>query len=179
MDPYLFVFIILSFLTAVVDFFTFKIPNEFMVFLLVLFVAKTLMVAGFSWAAFRTPGLMFLLTFLVGFSLYAAKLLGAGDVKFIAVVSLWMSEFQVLDFLIFMSLGGAVLALVYHQAHPVVESLRLKGLEKILPLPQVGPYFQGKLEGPVGAVVEKNKVIIPYGVAVFVGCIGALYSSLH
>ncbi len=48
----------------------------------------------------------------IGFSVYSFGFMGAGDIKLMTAVALWAGPSHVLEFLLFMSLFGAVLALI-------------------------------------------------------------------
>lgn len=104
---YLYIVLLLS--AAICDIWRFVIPNLLSIVLIGLFV----LVAAVSpfpvdWLSHLGAALGF---FVVGFGLYAAKALGAGDVKLLAAVSLWAGLDRLLDLLLFVALAGGALSI--------------------------------------------------------------------
>ncbi len=175
MEIFLIAFVIGAGLAALVDFLTFKIPNAILLFLLVLFIAKVGLFQppkDFIW-----PFAFFALALLVGYILFYFKVLGAGDAKFISVAVLWMTPVNVVMFLLAMSLTGAVLGGLYLFAGPQINAFRAFCVEKLAAVPVAGSYLKNKLgDGkPAEKTDGKFKAPLPYGVAIFVGSLCALY----
>jgi Flp pilus assembly protein protease CpaA len=166
-------FIIACFAAAVCDFLVYKIPNVILLFIIVLFVLKVLLfqsVKDLLWPVVAFGGVLF-----VGFVLYLFKWIGAGDAKFIAVVSLWASQKNLLFFLMMMSIAGGALALMYLKFHPQIFGVQQKILSRLKSV----PYF-ANLSNPSEPKAQKakqdekktkNNMVVPYGVAVFVGAL--------
>jgi prepilin peptidase CpaA len=93
---------------AVYDLKSFKIPNFIIVALVALALANALLVGNLK----ALGWLGALIVLVVGSCLWAAKLIGAGDVKFAAAILLSFPG-QASEFLILTSLLGAVTALVF------------------------------------------------------------------
>ena len=171
MDPFFIVFLITCGFAALTDFLIYKIPNEVIVFLFVLFFIKVFVLIGFEWDALKIPLIVFGATLFVCFVLYAVKLLGAGDAKIIAVVSLWMTDYNVLLFFILMTLAGGLMGLIYLKGHNFIEIGRLFLLKKISEVKVFKGYLDEKQFSPSRDIESKLKMTIPYGVAVFAGVI--------
>lgn len=172
-------FIIACFAAAACDFLVFKIPNVILMFIILLFILKVLLfqsVKDFLWPVAAFGGVLF-----VGFILYLFKWIGAGDAKFIAVVSLWASQKNLVVFLMMMSIAGGVLALLYLKFHPQIFGVQ----QKILSHLRLVPYF-AKLSLSTESNEQKakqdekntKKRIIPYGVAVFVGALISFFIEM-
>ena len=134
-----------------------------------LFFAKVFVLVGFDLSAFKIPLMIFGATLFVCFVLYAVKMLGAGDAKIIAVVALWMTDYNVLLFLIFMTVAGGVMGLIYLKGHGLIDVGRLFLLNKLSGIKFFKGYLDEKQLSPSRDINSKLKITIPYGVAVFAG----------
>lgn len=171
-------FIIACFVAAVCDFLVFKLPNAILLFIILLFVLKVLMFQSahdFVW-----PLIAFVSVLCAGFFLYLFKWIGAGDAKFIAVTSLWASQINLAFFLLIMSIAGGALAVIYLKFHPQVFAVQQKLLSQLKSI----PYFEKVLVSYEPAKKQKEKntnketkkdIVIPYGVAVFVGVLSLCF----
>ncbi len=171
MDPFFIVFLIACGFAALTDFLIYKIPNEIIAFLLVLFFVKTFVLIGFEWTAFKGPLMVFGATLFVCFVLYAAKMLGAGDAKMIAIVSLWVADYNVLLFFIFMTITGGIMGIAYLKWHIFIDTGRIFLLEKLSGVAVLKSYLDEKQLSPTRHIDSKLKITIPYGIAVFIGVI--------
>lgn len=165
-------FIIASLAAALYDFIYYKIPNGLIGVLLVLFLVRQLTLTPFGdWLFPNTlllPLGVIVLIMLIGFVLFRFSLLGAGDVKFLAVTSAWACVHQQLStYLIVVSILGGVLGLIY-----------LKGANKILLAriwlsSKLTQYFKGPFLSEdrldLHASEYGTKVMVPYGVAIGLG----------
>lgn len=87
-----------------------KIPNVAVLILLALFPLFALTAAApISWEKHL---LIFAVVFTLGYALYAMKLAGAGDIKLLAVLSLWAGPSFWFPFLSVTALSGGLLCLV-------------------------------------------------------------------
>jgi prepilin peptidase CpaA len=95
---------------AIYDLATYTIPHFAPLTLTALFIFFAVW-QGLPWATIMTHGGAGLAMLAVGWGLFAVGLLGGGDVKLIAAVSLWMGWDGLVNYLIMFSLCGGVLAL--------------------------------------------------------------------
>jgi prepilin peptidase CpaA len=91
-----------------------------------------------------------LIVFAMGFSLFAANLLGGGDVKLLAAATLWVGAGQTLAFVTYTAIGGAVLAIALV-------------LFRRMPLPEAAASRDWVLE------LHSRHRAMPYGVAIAAG----------
>lgn len=171
MEIFFYAFVIACFVAAVCDFLVFKLPNAILVFILLLFVLKVLLfqsVHDFIWPVTAFVGVL-----CVGFFMYLFKWIGAGDAKFIASASLWASQINLAFFLLIMSVAGGVLAIVYLKFNPQIYVFQQKLLGQLKSMPYLEKlmvsYETVKKEEVPNDNTKKTNIIIPYGVAVFVG----------
>ena len=141
-------------LCAVCDVSAFRIPNRYIVVLMVAWPAA-LVLTGAGWdvmvGGLITGGLFLL----VGFALFTANLLGAGDAKLMAASGLWLGPAAAVPFLLYTTLSGAALGLLL---------LRLRAV----PLPVFARGWPWLVQ------LHARERVMPYGVAIAVGGIIAL-----
>ncbi|MET0268741.1 MAG: prepilin peptidase [Duganella sp.] len=116
------------------------------------------------------PGLLAAtLVLVLGYLLFAMRWVGAGDVKLMAVLCLWLGD-QSFAFLIITSLCGGMLALALPllRSMEMVLALLVVRLQNMLP---GGPWAL-----PM-ALREQSPHGIPYGLAIAAGAGFALYSA--
>lgn len=176
MDLFFGVFILVLGLAAFIDFLVFKIPNEIVLFIIVLFFVKTFLLFGFSFDPIKVPLFVFAITLAVTFLMYLFRVLGAGDAKLIAAASLWVPVPDLMVFYVLMTLSGGALALIYLKLGTHLESARLALGQNLSSVPFFSGYIAEKQASPSsiekegGAEkVSKWQIKVPYGVAIFVG----------
>jgi prepilin peptidase CpaA len=115
--------------------------------------------------------------FLIGLALFAGKLIGGGDVKLIAAVSLWAGVEHFVWFMLITTLAGGALSLIslwYRRWGGVIGA----GLAAPKPATTGGP---GSV--PPGAsqsvpAASPHPATLPYGIAIAVGGIAVAIQSL-
>lgn len=163
-------FVVISLVAAVYDFVYYKIPNFLVGLLILTFFTRVFLFAPIAaWTlpeTFLYPLLVFFSLILVGFILFRFGVLGAGDVKFLAIASTWaFSGNSFLLFLLIMSGFGGVLGLIYLKGIYWINNLRIK----------MASFFNRTLSWPILTELEsesasfsagKSKIMVPYGVAI-------------
>jgi prepilin peptidase CpaA len=139
-----------------------RIPNRLTAGLLLLYpiyvVTSPVPVAwpAAVWLAF--------VVFVIGFGLFARELIGGGDVKLLAVLSLWAGSEQFVSFMLITGLAGGALSLftlLYRRWGFLVEAhLAALGLAATT------GRSSGLPDAPTGAPDQSNT--LPYGVAIAV-----------
>ena len=97
---------------AAMDMLTMTIPNRISLLLLGGFLLATPL-AGLSLGAFAMHLAAGVLVLTVGFGLFAAGLIGGGDVKLLAASSLWLGFSHLFSYIFMVAMIGGVLALVF------------------------------------------------------------------
>ena len=174
-------FVFINAFIGIYDFSFYRIPNLFLIALLVLFglTAPFILDLNEIINSFITFGVVFLICLI----LFLTKIFGAGDAKYFAVIALWMGYPNVIPFVLYTSIAGGGLALVYLIIHYPFARLSdltwtfIQKLEARFPLLEflwigsgVGPE-----KGNRGYIKPKT---IPYGVAIATGAIIMMISSL-
>ena len=157
------VFVAIMIAAAVIDLISYRIPNELVLALFVLF----LIVAAINWSevAWVSHIGSAILVFGAGLFLYALRQMGAGDVKLLAVVALWSGVFALPSLMVFVSLCGllgmltiVLLRIIVPRLQPVGPSGKQK-LPRVLTKGQGIPYAIGI--GP-GAIIASISVLYPW-----------------
>lgn len=168
-------FVITALIAAVYDFLYYKIPNIWVGVLFAIFVTEALIFSPFShWILPETilmPLAILLSVIIVGYVLFRFGLMGAGDVKLLAVISAWAySRNSLINYWIIVSVIGGVLGFMYLQFVEIINSVRIR----------LSILLNGLLRWPVLSEKEasnnisslgKSKTIIPYGVAISCGAV--------
>lgn len=169
-----FLFVVLNSLIGIYDFSFYRIPN---------FLLGTLLVLYSFFAVLYLDTSQILVSLLTGavvliacLLLYALKLFGAGDSKFLTVASLWAGFPGVISLLIYMAILGGVLGIIYLALRPYINRLSDLTWSLIQKLEKSSPLFEKVWLGS-GSGPEKGKReniaanSIPYGVAIAAGSI--------
>ena len=111
-----------------------------------------------------------ILVFLIGLGLFARELIGGGDVKLIAALSLWAGPEQFVWFLLVTTLAGGALSLVslwYRRWGGVIDAhLAAFGLATAAGAPVLA-------DAPAGESTARSTTL-PYGVAIAAGGIAVI-----
>ncbi|MDZ4323194.1 MAG: prepilin peptidase [Alphaproteobacteria bacterium] len=174
-------FIFINVLIGIYDFSFYRIPNLLLMALLVLFGLTAPFTLGVN--EIINSFIAFGAVFLICLILFLTKIFGAGDAKYFAVIALWMGYPDVIPFVLYSSIAGGGLALIYLIAQYPFSRLSdliwvfIQKLEARLPL--LESIWIGSGIGPEKGKREHIKPkAIPYGVAIATGAIIMMLSSL-
>lgn len=152
----------LAMVAAYSDWFRFIIPNRVSLAIAGLWVVHAVLlllqhhpIVSVAWSA----GIGFAIL-LIGFGLFAANLLGGGDVKLLAAATLWAPADFITHFIMIVSVAGAALGVIFL-------------------VPWIGnrPEESDASNPAAMAAVGRLKRKMPYGVAIGAGC-GAIALKL-
>jgi prepilin peptidase CpaA len=104
-------YIFINVLIGIYDFSFYRIPNSLLAALLVLYGICAPFQMGYT--DLMHSLIVFGIALIIGLALFAGKIIGGGDAKYIAVVSLWAGFPGVISFLFFTAIVGAVIAVLY------------------------------------------------------------------
>ncbi len=173
----------ISIITALFDFLFYRIPNVFVFIIIVLFIILGCLglVDPNGWSRLETSLVTATLTFGVGMLFYICKLMGAGDVKFIAAASLWASYAGMFfGFLFVASLIGGIIAGTCYFSPGYIDGIRIKMIEIFKRILRGNAFFMGYANQPFIFMESENrrKIRIPYGIAITSGIVFVIYSVL-
>ncbi|EKE09335.1 MAG: hypothetical protein ACD_16C00192G0017 [uncultured bacterium] len=168
------IFILLNVLVGLYDFSFYRIPNSLLIGLLVLYGLTMPFILGFD--EIMNSLVVFGVVLAICVIFFLSKIFGAGDAKYFSVVALWMGYPDVIPFVIYTSLVGGAVALLYLTAQHFLDWLSdfiwnlIQRLEERMPLFQA--IWLGSGIGPEKGKREHIKPkVIPYGIAIAVGAI--------
>lgn len=177
-DIYIALFLILGGCAALWDFLFYKIPNTLVSGIIILFLIQYAeQIIIYDKQITFAPFLIFLGILLIGFLLFATNVIGAGDAKFLAATSLWMEQYNIAFFLIVMSISGGILALLALRYSVIIDTVRIKISPKVLFICEKYFKFSNNYIKNISSFDEQlaGKIIIPYGVPIFIGCLVLLF----
>lgn len=173
-------FIILAFvslihlLIGVYDFSFYRIPNVFLATLLVAYVFYAILYLDLN--TILNSLAVFVIMFILSFSLYALKVIGAGDAKYVATTSLWFGTHGIIPLLFLISIAGGVLAIIYLSFRDHIGRLsdwtwmRIQKAEALYP--KLKNVWIGSGTGPeMGKRENIGSRVLPYGIAIATGSI--------
>ena len=156
------------------DFSFYRIPNALLAALLILYGFYAPFYLGLE--QILNSLIVFSVVLFSGFLLYAFKFMGAGDIKYLAVASIWVGTQNILQLLILIAIVGGILGIFYlFLGAPIVRFSNVVW-EKAQTLESRYPPLQKVWIGSgAGAELGKREPIsnraIPYGVAIALGSI--------
>ncbi len=172
-DP-IFAFIMISFVVllawaAVTDVRSFTIPNRINLAILALYPVYVVASPGaVDWTGGLVCGLV---AFGIGAFMFAMRWIGGGDVKMIAVASVWAGPAFITEMILIICLIGGI--------HSILEGVRGGYPARYWRLAKnfAGQVFGSKLYSSIGGgtqsggagAAEEKTVFVPYGVAIFAG----------
>lgn len=167
-------FILIHCLIGVYDFSFYRIPNILLGMLLVLYAFYAPIYLDFK--TILSSLAIFAIVFALSFGLYAMKVIGAGDAKYIATASLWFGAHGILQLLFIVSLIGGVLAIIYLVFKDHIGRLsdwiwiKIQKAEAFYP--KLQSMWIGSGAGPeMGKRENIGSRMIPYGIAIAAGSI--------
>lgn len=181
MQTFYIIFCLLACCAAVFDFLFYRIPNILCILIAVFFfmgsaifypIEKIIESIFFSAGAFS-----------IGFLLYAGRILGAGDAKFLAGCALWGAGPNFIIFIFAIGMWGLLLSILYTAFSKQLDKIRLKiniFLTKSLQDSFLWTFYERYQGLPFKEVRsgKNKKVILPYGIAICGGCLILTYIQI-
>lgn len=166
--------ILIHFLISVYDFSFYRIPNLFLGVLLVLYAFYAPIFLHLN--TILNSIIVFAVMFLISFILYAFKVIGAGDAKYITITSIWFGTHEIIPLLFTISLMGGGLAIIYLIFKDYIGKMSDWVWQKIQKAETTYPWLRsvwlGSGAGPeMGKRENINPRMIPYGIAIAAGSI--------
>ncbi|HJQ56267.1 MAG TPA: prepilin peptidase [Vineibacter sp.] len=165
-------FAAVAILAALGDWSRFIIPNRLSLAVLGMWAVHALVLAmqGYPLMFIVWSVAGALATFVVGFGLFATRLLGGGDVKFLAAAALWAGPDFIVPFILIVTVAGALLGLAFlipGIGHSPDETPSVDGATGVEPA------------APGVATAGRLGRKMPYGLAIAVGCLAIALHLLN
>lgn len=154
-------------LAALLDFLYYRLPNK--LFYVIFYLFPLYIILSFNFHLVSNY-LVFVGSILVGFGLFSASLIGGGDAKLLAAVSLWMGWNNLVPFMFWMLIFGGMISCTYlifpQRIYHITAQLRR--LIQNQPALKKGIRFLVSdvdiIEGEVISLQKKR--MIPYGICI-------------
>jgi len=154
-------------LAALLDFLYYRLPNKLFYIIFYLFPVYILLSFKFH---LMSNYLVFVGSILIGFILFSAALIGGGDAKLLAAVSLWIGWNNIVTFMLWMLILGGVIACaylmfpnaIYHTTAQTRQFIRER-----LYLKRSVKFLVSDIDVIEGEVLTlQQKRMIPYGISI-------------
>jgi prepilin peptidase CpaA len=176
------IFILINLVICVYDFSFYRIPNVLLGLLLLLYIISAPFILSFD--AIVSSAIVCSIVLAGTFLLFATKIIGGGDAKYLTVASLWAGQVGVLPFIFLVTLIGGFLAVVYLLARDHVQRfsdwvwMRMQEAESKVAVLQL--VWAGSGAGAEKGVRENISTrVVPYGVAIATAAIIMIISNPH
>ncbi len=168
------IYVLINVIIGVYDFSFYRIPNLLLGILLVIYGFCAPFYMGYE--NILSALVVFAVVLVVGLTLYAAKTIGGGDAKYLAVVSLWAGFPGVVQLIFVIAIAGGVIAIIYLLLKDYIARLsdwlwgKVQRLEVSYPILQY--LWIGSGVGPeLGKRENISSNMVPYGIAIAIGTI--------
>jgi prepilin peptidase CpaA len=154
-------------LAALLDFLYYRLPNK--LFYLIFYLFPLYIILSFKFHLVSNY-LVFVGSILIGFALFSAALIGGGDAKLLAAVSLWIGWNELVPFTLWMLVFGAIIACAYLFFPKVIFSVTAKArgiIHNQLLLKKTVGFLVSDIDNIEGEVITlQQKRMIPYGISI-------------
>jgi prepilin peptidase CpaA len=158
----------LIFLVAgLLDFLYYRLPNK--LFYAIFYLFPLYIIFSFKFHLVSNY-LVFVGSILIGFALFSAALIGGGDAKLLAAVSLWIGWNNIVPFMLWMLIFGGLVSCAYlmfpNSIYQITAQSRRYIQEKLLLKKSVG-FLVSDIDAIEGEVLSlQQKRMIPYGISI-------------
>lgn len=160
--------ILLMLLASITDLLYYRIPNNVVGLLFILFPLFTL---STSQSITFQPYVLFAIIFILGMVLFYLNLIGGGDAKFLSVVALWIGWAKIIPFLILMGIIGGALSITILAMPKVIKNIAKKarhfvGKQRVL-TPLMSRFLNENNKEVERDILSMQQAhMVPYGVAI-------------
>jgi prepilin peptidase CpaA len=154
-------------LAALLDFLYYRLPNK--LFYVIFYLFPLYIILSFKFHLVSNY-LVFVGSILIGFGLFAATIIGGGDAKLLAAISLWVGWNNLIPFILWMVIFGGTISLCYlifPQSIYYVTAQFRQFIQKTPILKKSIQFFVSDIDIIEGEVISlQKKRMIPYGISI-------------
>lgn len=154
-------------LAALLDFLYYRLPNK--LFYIIFYLFPIYIILSFKFYLVSNY-LVFVGSILIGFGLFSLALIGGGDAKLLAAVSLWIGWNEIVPFTLWMLLFGAVIScayLIFPKAIFKITSSVRQYIQNQMLLKKSIQFLVSDIDKIEGEVLSlQHKRMIPYGICI-------------
>lgn len=154
-------------LAAILDFLYYRLPNK--LFYVIFYLFPIYIILSFKFHLMSNY-LVFVGSILIGFALFSAAIIGGGDAKLLAAVSLWIGWNDIVPFMLWMLIFGGVIScfyLMFPKAIYHVTAQMRNFIQKQALLKKSIRFLVSDVDTIEGEVLSlQQKRMIPYGISI-------------
>jgi prepilin peptidase CpaA len=154
-------------LAALLDFLYYRLPNK--LFYIIFYLFPIYIILSFKFHLFSNY-LVFVGSILIGFALFSATIIGGGDAKLLAAVSLWIGWNEIVPFILWMLIFGGIIScfyLIFPNAIYHITSQTRRFIQQRLFLKNSVKFLVSDIDVIEGEVLSlQQKRMIPYGISI-------------
>ncbi|MGV8949073.1 MAG: A24 family peptidase [Candidatus Paracaedibacter sp.] len=154
-------------LAAVLDFLYYRLPNK--LFYIIFYLFPLYIILSFKFHLMSNY-LVFVGSILIGFALFSAAIIGGGDAKLLAAVSLWIGWNEIVPFTLWMLIFGGVISccyLIFPKAIFYITGQIRGFIQKQTLLKKGIRYLVSDVDVIEGEILSlQQKRMIPYGISI-------------
>ncbi len=154
-------------LAAILDFLYYRLPNK--LFYVIFYLFPIYIILSFKFHLMSNY-LVFVGSILIGFALFSATIIGGGDAKLLAAVSLWIGWNNLVPFMLWMLIfGGAISCfyLIFPKAIYHITARTRDFIQKQALLKKSIRFLVSDVDVIEGEVLSlQQKRMIPYGISI-------------
>lgn len=158
---------IIFLLAAFLDFLYYRLPNK--LFYVIFYLFPIYIILSFKFHLVSNY-LVFVGSILIGFGLFSAAIIGGGDAKLLAAVSLWIGWNNLVPFMLWMMIFGGIISCTYlifpRAVHHITAQWR-SFIQKQAFLKKGIRFFVSDVDIIEGEIISlQQKRMIPYGISI-------------
>lgn len=154
-------------LAAVLDFLYYRLPNK--LFYVIFYLFPIYIILSFKFHLMSNY-LVFVGSILIGFALFSAAIIGGGDAKLLAAVSLWIGWNNLVPFMLWMLIFGGIISCFYLIFPRVIFNITARSRDFIQRqsfLKKSIRFLVSDVDAIEGEVLSlQQKRMIPYGISI-------------
>lgn len=154
-------------LAALLDFLYYRLPNK--LFYLIFYLFPIYIILSFKFHLVSNY-LVFVGSILVGFALFSATLIGGGDAKLLAAVSLWIGWNDIVPFIFWLLIFGGAISCAYLMFPKVIYNITAQSrrfIQQRLLLNKSVRFLVSDIDVIEGEVISlQQKRMIPFGISI-------------
>ena len=154
-------------LAALLDFLYYRLPNK--LFYIIFYLFPIYIILSFKFHLVSNY-LVFVGSILIGFGLFSAAIIGGGDAKLLAAVSLWIGWHNIVPFTLWMLIFGGIISCVYLMFPKSIYHITAQArsfIQKRILLKKSIRFLVSDIDVIEGEVISlQQKKMIPYGISI-------------
>lgn len=154
-------------MAALLDFLYYRLPNK--LFYVIFYLFPIYILLSFKFHLFSNY-LVFVGSILIGFCLFSTAIIGGGDAKLLAAVTLWMGWNNIVPFMLWLLIFGGIVSCAYLFFPKIIYHITAQTrhfIQKQTFLKKGVKFFVSDVDNIEGEVISlQQKRMVPYGICI-------------